>query len=164
MTFLSIMNDASGSRAHDEQMRDELFGVAVYLSGMIRSIAFAALAACSSAKSSAPPPSSPQQPAGPPGYATMTPEQRCAATAPRTRACTTDLRVQLVHEIDDAPTGMDSALRDTPEVDADGAKRIHETFCVAERELNAFSDAVVACWSATSCSELAACVGKHGGI
>jgi len=137
---------------------------------MIRSIAFAALAACSSGKSSAPPPHNAGQQPGEPGppetqrYAKMTSEERCAATAPRTRECTTDLMVQLVHSMPDAPTGMDSALRETPDVDADGAKRIHETFCVAEPQPNAFSDAVVACWSALSCPALADCVEKHGGI
>jgi hypothetical protein len=137
--------------------------------GTIRSIAFAALAACGGGKAAAPPP--PTKPASPgpsapevQRYGKMTPEERCAATAPRTRECTTDLMVQLVHSIPDAPTGMDSALRESPEVDADAARRIHETFCVAERELNAFSNAVVACWSSASCGELADCVGKHGGL
>src|SRR5262245_36128596 len=135
---------------------------------IIRSIAFAALAACGGERAPAPPSNAASHASGPPDpqrYARMTPDERCEATAPRTRDCTSELIEYQLHTLAGGPyRDVEAAVRATPEVDADAALRVHETMCLGNRERNAFPDAVVACWSAPSCSALADCVSKHGGI
>lgn len=99
----------------------------------------------------------PPAPPDPARFQKMTPDERCAAAAPRALRCIGALQIADLRQLNDPELANQVAeqLRKSPPPDAKEARVLHETMCLGSPR---YADAVVACWNASDCDALTACV------
>jgi hypothetical protein len=106
-------------------------------------------------------------PPDPEAYKKMTLAQRCDAVAPRAIECIDELqrwdtRMTMATAGVDAKdvAYMDRELAGTPKADPKQAREIHRIMCFGDRE-TLYPDAVLACWTTSSCDAFVDCVAKR---
>ncbi|HUJ59234.1 MAG TPA: hypothetical protein VLX92_12100 [Kofleriaceae bacterium] len=95
-------------------------------------------------------------PPDPAAYARMSHEARCEATLARGASCADELLREQVRSFVHGSDGDLDDLTRRPS-NSDDAASIYRVLCVGAPD-NEVADAVVACWSRTSCDDFAACV------